>query len=266
METFQNVKATLEELEHSSFTRLKKRFVASDGIGDCINGAIQFFALDPGKQIVKDRMPIVCTVGINYTQERRPFTGELRPLLLSSPSGVVDNTRCSEATSYVIAAYNRNASVWTNRPGVDPPSPRKVYAAPNATARSGLLNFRSTELEGRFILIMTNVSPFITQEKWQDQVKRTPSACENIVGDLSHLHSLYGLLGSAIDLWIGHSSIHGTEWVWPHFDRFVQHHKIEEWMLAGNINPQARLQFNLQYLEATHRLFDWFEPEPADDV
>jgi hypothetical protein len=108
---------------------------------------------------------------------------------------------------------------------------------------------------------MTNVSPFITKEQWKFQAKLTPNACESITRTVAHLDSLYEVLGSRIDLWIGHSANEGTKWVWPHFSRFVKNHRIEHWMLTGNISPQSHLAFDGHYRKAKNPRFPWFAPE-----
>jgi hypothetical protein len=127
----------------------------------------------------------------------------------------------------------------------------------------GLTSHNSTAFKNQFILVMTNVVPFITQNEWQDQVRLTPHACEELARSqsASHLDDLLNALGTSIDLWIGHSSIYGTAWVWPKFADFVRRNNIQEWLVTGNISGRAHLYFDGAFRKRTHHLFPWYGPE-----
>jgi hypothetical protein len=64
-----------------------------------------------------------------------------------------------------------------------------------------------------------------------------------------------------VDLWIGHSAIAGTRWVWPAFSSFVQRRHITEWLLTFNISPMSRLSFNGHFRQPSNPRFPWYGPQ-----
>lgn len=104
-------------------------------------------------------------------------------------------------------------------------------------------------------LIMTNVSPFVTLKPWQEQVRRTPEACDALINGYAkhHLEDLFDRLGESVDLWMGHSAIAGTQWVWPAFADLVERYRIREGEIAliecklGS-NPEIRREIIGQIL------------------
>ena len=265
MNTFQILENELARLEQRHFDRLRAEFRPTAQLLSCINGQVQFFALDKYQSNLLEPLSVVCAVGVNYTQGQ-PYSGELVHFSASRPSLVVRSTQSRSATGFVIAAYNRNKTAWTTVPALQPPSPMCFYGSNEATTRAGLTSLDAGELTDRFILIITNIFPFITQKKWKDQAGSTHEACEDLIRSYpseTHLDDLFHTLGESIDLWIGHSAILGTKWVWPKFSDFLQRHAIQEWLLSGNINPQSHLWFNKDFRRKQHRLLSWYGPEIA---
>lgn len=259
MRTFAELENRLRELEREHFERLRAAFRWTPELRECISGMVQFFALDNSDPSPAPQ-PVVCAIGINYTQgpktngERLLHYGGTSDPIVTRPTGTRRQPR------FVIAAYNRNRTMWTSAPTVSPPSPLQVYGAPNAMRRLGMTATTPDAIEPCH-LIMTNVSPFITLKQWQDQTRRNPHACKSLIDDYptQHLDGLFERLGDSIDLWMGHSAIGGTPWVWPPFASFIQRHNIEEWLLCGNLNPQAHLWHDRAFKKPTHRLYDWYK-------
>jgi hypothetical protein len=125
-----------------------------------------------------------------------------------------------------------------------------------------------------FILVMTNRCPFITALKWQKQVKSTPAAvCDLLRGwpNDNYLDELFSALSGDIDLWIGHSAIHGTPWVWPYFKDFIQRSEILArtklaWLITPNSGQtHGHLATFSTPSPKTHRLYRLFK-EPRRDI
>jgi hypothetical protein len=264
MDTFQNIHRELSILELRNMKRLRRSFSWTPEIATCLSGSAQFFAVDNYHRESIERLPLICAVGINYTQERRGSTSQLVHYLPPDDASVIDNNAGSRrAIGYVLAAYNRNRAAWETKTPSVLTSPLGFYGSKNVTEPIGLTSSDPKAIKDHFILVMTNVLPFITQDKWQDQVRRTPNACERLVrlSSAGHLDDLLSALGSSIDLWIGHSSIHGTAWVWPTFAEFVQRTNIQQWLLTGNISGLAHRYFDDEFRKRAHQLFSWYGPE-----
>ncbi len=250
MDTFRDIEALLSGLERQSFDGLCARFRGLDKLRTHITGAIQFFAVDTTKQAPMTKgLPVVCTVGVNYTQGGRTED----QLFCYDKRGVARGTQSIPSVRAVIAAYNRNKTTWEKKPALNPESPLGVYGASDATRKTA--GFRDG-----FILIMTNICPFITVKSWQ---KQPAAISERLLAESGsgHLDELFEILGERIDLWIGHSSIHGTRWVWPEFASFVRRHDIREWLLTANISGRSHLWFERDFRKPNHRLFPWYGPE-----
>ena len=98
---------------------------------------------------------------------------------------------------------------------------------------------------------MTNFCPFITMTEWAKQPRGVSERLLQECEAYEHLDELYDALGASIDLWIGHSALGGTHWVWPAFSSFVQTHSINEWLLTFNISPRSHLWFEGYFREPT---------------
>lgn len=206
-------------------------------------------------------VPVVSTLGINYTKD----------LLLSDTTGlfphlgrnqdppeprVGEATWCKYAAALAIAAYNRNVQAWVTP---EPNSPLSAYGSINASAKAGLLGTDAKQFfEGGFILVMTNRCPFFTTDLWQNL---DPADCNRLMSQWSndkYLSELIEELKCAVDLWIGHGAIDGTEWVWPGFAELVRRHGISEWLTTPNISPLAHMNLNGWFRKPHHPLYRFF--------
>jgi hypothetical protein len=264
--TVSRLSERLSELERLYFERLSNSFRWTDALRSCITGAVQFAVIDSVQRRHALRLPVVCTVGINYTQGGIGSTdGLVRYHGPGQVPSVERATACRPAVALAIAAYNRNTDAWVNPvPGQLPTSPANAYGATTATRDSGLTGDVAADFQDGFILVMTNLCPFITQFEWQRQVKRTPLECHNVVNEWpreQYLDDLYQTIGESVDLWIGHSAIYGTDWVWPKFLAFTQRNNVANWLLTPNISPRAHLYLDRAFRTKHNPLFPLFGPE-----
>ena len=183
MNIFNSLEKELLALERTHFERLRRNFEWSPELAPCISGAVQFFSIDDTYRNGAE-LPVVCLVGVNYTQEKKRDTRELVHYSGATPPTVSNRTPTRRQPQFVIAAYNRNRLSWATMTASDPPSPLNVYGAERATQQSGLTGTAPEEV-APFILMMTNTSPFITQKAWQDQATNTLGACESLLRQLS---------------------------------------------------------------------------------
>jgi len=259
---FLEISQPLSLLEEKHRRELNGRFYWTEALRDCITGSVQFGAVDGFQRNNAARLPVVAAIGINYTQGGTQSEKELVPYSsrVDKP-GTVRDTRSREAVALAIAAFNRNKNAWLTSP------PSTAYKSPNGTFASSAS--AADTVGGGFILLMTNLSPFITKSKWQDQVKQTPKACRYILEtwpNTRYLDDLFLAFGESIDLWIGHSSIHGTDWVWPDFLKLMMRWNAKNWLLTPNLSAMAaNLHFKGQFTKETHALFPLFRPVGADD-
>ncbi len=266
MNTFGRVAADVSDLERIYFERLASGLQWTDALRACITGAVQFAAIDPFHREQRSSLPVICTVGINYTQGGVQSTGGLIRYHARGKAPSVERATSSRpAVALAIAAYNRNTAAWSN-PGVGqtPASPLGAYGSASATKDSGLLSHDASDLKGRFILVMTNLCPYITLSEWQKQTKRTPVECQTIVNQWprdEYMDDLYRRIGPSVDLWIGHSAIYGTKWVWPSFSAFVIRNKVKNWLLTPNISPRAHLYLDGAFRDKQNPLYSLFGPE-----
>ena len=253
MITFLDISDELTILERRQFERIHSSFRWPEELKANIRGSIQCYAVDKPKNVSGERLPVICAIGINYTQNGRCSTNDIFPYD-EGGVGVVRSTASTSAVVSVLAAYERNRNAWTTRKAVGPESPMEFYGSPKATSRTGAVK------KGDFILVMTNICPFITMTEW---AKQPQHVLERLVGECSayrHLDDLYDTLGGTIDLWIGHSALPGTRWVWPAFSSFVRRRGIEEWLLTANISPRSHLWFEGAFRKAHHPLYPWYGP------
>src|SRR5580700_1794982 len=251
---FQDVERALSMLEQRQFDSIRTAFRWPEELKPHIRGSIQYFALDKAKNANVRPLPVICAVGINYTQNGRcSMDGLFR--YEEPTAGVVRSTASTSAVVSVVAAYQRNQIAWTSRKAVDPESPMGFYGSPDATSRIGPI------AKDCFILVMTNICPFITMTEWARQPDHISKRLVEESNGHRHLDDLYDALGGSIDLWIGHSALGGTRWVWPAFASFVHRRGIREWLLTPNISPRSHLWFERTFRERHHRLFPWYGPE-----
>lgn len=270
METFGKIEAALRQLESDHFEALAAPEPDAEAF---ITGAVQFYAVDAQNRDAVTRQPVICAVGVNFTSKDEPYAGGLHPYLQPAPRVATALSR--PAVSLLLAAYNRNRNTWTNtepRPERGQlSSPMGRYGSPNATSLAELTATDASKIDDSFILVMTNVCPFITRKPWQEQLRVARQAgrgasCERLVrnGSTEHLDALFKAIGHRVDLWIGHSAITGspsppTQWVWPAFADFVGRHSIEHWLLSPNISVWAtNIHFRKDYRKPGNPRYDWF--------
>lgn len=250
---FSHIAEALTELEQEQFDVIRSSFRWTEDLVPHLSGSIQSYAIDDPK--TTERLPVICAVGVNYTQETR-VSNELQQYKGVGGPSVIRPTRSTAAVASVLNAYQRNRESWTSRQPQDPPSPLGFYGSPNA------MHGIADALQGRFILVMTNVCPFITTIRWGKQPPKVSAQLLEMCRGYDLLDRLHDALGASIDLWIGHSALLGTRWVWPTFASFVKRREIKQWLLTFNINPQSHLWFERTFRKPTHRLFPWYGPEP----
>jgi hypothetical protein len=262
MNAFFEISEPLSVLEEKHRGELNARFLWTQALRDCITGSVQFGTIDGFQRKNAARLPVVAAVGINYTQGGTQSESDLVPYSsrIDKP-GTIRNTRSREAVALAIAAFNRNKGAWLS------PTSSTTYKSPNGAFASSAS--AADTVVGDFILLMTNLSPFITKLKWQDQIKQTPKACRYILDtwpNTRYLDDFFLSFGDSIDLWIGHSSIHGTDWVWPDFLNLMAHWSAKNWLLTPNLSAMAaNLHFKGQFTKETHALFPLFRPAAADE-
>lgn len=224
---------------------------------DCITGGVQFGALDRTHRDAPRGLPVVVAIGINYTQGGIESAGDLVPYQSSKDKpGTIRGTGSYHAAVAAIAAFQRNRTAWLTASSLGPcTSPRGTFVS-NADAANAVTD--------GFILLMTNLSPFITKLKWQEQIKKTPVACRYILDtwpNRRYLDDLFCAIGTSAALWIGHSSIYGTEWVWPDFLKLMACWNVKNWILTPNLNGMAaELHFKGAFAKASHAFFPLFRP------
>jgi hypothetical protein len=257
MDTYQNVHRTLLDLERQFFPAAA---VALAAPSECVTGGIQFAALDSCHCQSQRMLPVVCVLGINYTQEARTaasfycYTGGIGSGIIKVDAGL---TGCRKAVADLVKAYNRNVEAWLSTglvrfdPSVGEVGP---FGSPSATAG----------ISEDFILVMTNRSPFITGLKWQEQVAATSRECDALLNawpNNEYLNDLYSQLGKSVDLWIGHSAIDGTKWVFPFFRALITRYNIKAWLLTPNVSSQTSLNIRRYFSSPGHRLYPLFRHE-----
>lgn len=259
MDTYQNIHRILLDLECQFFPAATAALATPS---QCITGGIQFAALDSCHCKSQRMMPVVCVLGINYTQ------GGTQAASFYSYAGGIGGPRiqvharltgCRNGAADLIKAYDRNVETWLSTGLVNfDPSVGEVgpFGSPSATAR----------IRDDFILVMTNRCPFITRLRWQKQAAETPFECDALLSawpNNEYLDDLFSRLGKAVDLWIGHSGIDGTEWVFPFFRDFVTRHNIKTWLLTPNISSQTSLNIKRYFSAQGHRLRPLFRYRAA---
>jgi hypothetical protein len=183
MQTYKIVHNTLLDLENCYFRLARTHFPAPD---NCATGGIQFAAVDTQHKLNPEPMPVICVVGINYTQKSLAPTGKRAffSYLSRGPVPKVEKTttRSRNAVAQLLAAYNRNSAAWTARSAKDDVYPNEPgpFGSSSATPKR-LASHNFTNLKDEFILVMTNRCPFITALKWKDQIRKTPALCDALL-------------------------------------------------------------------------------------
>lgn len=236
---------TVAELENKHLQALNSEFTWTDELRCCITGSVQFGSLDSRHQHTNRELPIVAAIGINYTQGGIEAASRLVPYESSKDKpGTVRATGSYHAAATAIAAFKRNRAAWLG-----------TFAS-NAQAADAVGD--------DFILLMTNLSPFVTKLRWQEQARRTPATCRYLLErwpNTGYLNELFGAVCASTALWIGHSSIYGTDWVRPEFLRLMERWNVTNWLLTPNLNGMAtQLHFKRAFAKPGHPLFPLFRP------
>ena len=187
---------------------------------------IQYFACSNKTSALAGSLPIVVTVGINYTQGVNKIPDELPRYSKAAHPGLplVEDDVLSNYERGCIDSFNGSPDIWK----------QSCLAASNMAAPI---------LSGQdFHLVMTNLSPWITNDSWASGIGAAPAAdllaspphclkkSSPPPSPLDHLDDFYKQLGIKVELWIGH----GLEAVSPHFRLFVNKHRIAKWLLTAN--------------------------------
>jgi hypothetical protein len=258
MNRFLEISSALADLEEQHRRKLNADFDWTDALRSRLTGTVQFGAVDGFHRANSTKLPIVVAVGINYTQGGTVSKTELVPY--SSPRdrpGTVRNTESREAVALALEAFNRNRTAWLTSASLGTfNSPSGAFASSASAADT---------VAGDFILVMTNLCPFITTIRWGKLAQDNPEACRYVLDtwpNTRYLNDLFIAFGGSVDLWIGHSSIYGTDWVFPDFLKLMTRWSVRNWMLTPNLcgRMAANLHFKRQFVNRNHDLFPLFAP------
>lgn len=175
---------------------------------------------------VDNDLPIVVTLGINYTQGTNKIPDQSPSFSKAARAGLplVEDNVTSTFEQKCINSFNLNPTIWQ----------RSCLAS---------LGMRSPILPGKdFHLVMTNLSPWITKDSWASDIDAAPAADLLVspphysrasslpANPFDHLDDLCNTLGDNVTLWIGH----GLKVVSSHFRLFTQRNRIGKWLLTAN--------------------------------
>lgn len=190
---------------------------------------VQYFACR--KRANDPDLPVVVDVGINYTQgtqtipDQTALPSALRPAVEDNVPIIAEQT--------CIRHCNSNRAAWAKSKLVGPKTNLIPLIAPNGIAD--------------FHLVMTNLSPWITTHSWESQLcadssgigahllAHPPHGLSTVGSPFEHLDDLKTHL-EEVALWIGH----GRATVPSHFRIFVEKHRINNWLLTGNLSAQIK--------------------------
>jgi hypothetical protein len=202
----------------------------------------QFFALSNHTFGRSEPLPVVVTLGINYTQKKVqiPDQSRCKPRHLQVPPHVEDQMGSFKSSvAAVLKSFNESSSIW------------KGATLCSSALDAPLLQDQSGSPK-EYHLVLTNLSPWITKQGWSDIAKKYG---RNVTAQLLTARSLGGIAGSGgivpysfehvkelkerLDLekcppevWIGH----GINNVWEHFVILMEQVCIKKWMLAWNLS------------------------------
>jgi hypothetical protein len=231
MDTFANLHKVLDPFESAQFSALKAVSHLLPPLAT--HGGVQFVSIEPAIGAhgcplpVTTSLPVVVGVGINYTQYStscpwKPSFPALTRFLQDSCTKlptIVDSSKGMRSTlNYVLDAYHRNRLNWTS------------YSINGRTSHaSTTISVTSTN---PFILIATNLSPFITLDKWSALSPRDQAALRSAWPSSGHLNPLIKRIGKSVDLWVWH----GKDYVWPEFSLWPGRHHYVNWLLTYNLS------------------------------
>ena len=215
MDTFKQLESKLTVFEKEQFKNLQKQ-LAGKKLPAAAQGAVQFVVLvtDDHKEN-NQLLPVVVAVGINYYQCKNT-DGILKTWLQNTIAEQAPEMRC--ATDRAIAAYRRNKTAWED----------SIIQGVGPHAGRGTKDWKS----GSYILVATNISPFITQKMWSRHNEADRSEVLKSWDHRQHLDALHKLLGNQANLWIGH----GKGYVWPIFQAWRESRGINNWIITYNLS------------------------------
>lgn len=173
-------------------------------------------------------LPLVITVGINYTQGTQKIPDQSRAFSkVTSQNLPLVEDKISQDHKFekaCIESFNVNPDVW------------KSCCLAAKTMNSPILQNQD------FHLVMVNFSPWITNDSWASDINSAlaadllispPHSSEN---PFAHLDDFYEKMRGEVQLWIGH----GLDVVSSHFRLFIKKHKIQNWLLTANTSSGCK--------------------------
>lgn len=248
--TFQHITSILEDLEAHWFKHCVTKTVSLPSLA---NGYLQFFSCENVTEASpkNKKYPVICAIGINYGQgKNHPVYPNVLPWRFTQNGDrsmvedyswpIMRKALDASLTEYfncpkgwIKNGYASHDTLLTGLTGCSMTSATSLSAS-----RIGKDEVKQRTKGGsvitpfEYILIATNLSPFLSQKCW---TAHTPDH-QNAALSLSawdaneHLCDLISRLGDDIDLWVGHH----TEEVWPRFHKKA----LKNWMLTPNLSPQ----------------------------
>jgi hypothetical protein len=245
MEALANLLSQLSSFELSQFNLAKHAYkTLSDPCLSICEGTAQFVVIqgpnvgNPTRTLNPEtRLPVICVVGSNYYQRDQPKPR--RTILehyLSLADPVVDHDLYRGMRNVLdlsLAAHNRNTSAWVSRPtSGDLPSGCESYGSKSALARLTVQTPARVFVRDDYILVISNLSPFITVDYWTNFTVGQSKELLKAWPLTTHLDPLATLLGDRVDLWVGH----GKTSVWGDFWKWCQQKKLGAWILTSNLS------------------------------
>jgi hypothetical protein len=245
METLPNLLRSLSVFELNQFDLARNAYnTFSDPCLSMCEGTAQFVVvqgpcvgkpdriLDPER-----RLPVICVVGSNYYQRDAPTPRRaILDHFLSLADPVVDHDLyrgMRNTLDLSLAAHNRNRSAWIDRPNSDDlPSECKAYGSKSALAGLTVETPAGIFVRDDYILVVTNLSPFITIDDWTNFSVGQSKELLKAWPPTNHLDPLAGMLGECVDLWVGH----GKVFVWQRFWSWRESKKLKPWILTSNLS------------------------------
>jgi hypothetical protein len=186
---------------------------------------VQFLALSRLTESCHEKLPLIVTVGSNYTQGDQKLPEEL----MANHSIVEDDVvQFHDSVSDFVSLLRAHMERWKD-----------------ACLCGGTLELSALAEPPRFHLVMTNLSPWITTDSWPDIAKSrndgraiTAQLLSTRAGSIGrfpfeHIRELRERLAlerSLPTIWIGH----GSNDVWEHFVILMNQMNLDNWCLAPN--------------------------------
>jgi hypothetical protein len=168
---------------------------------------VQFFALDTATKQLNEPLPIVVAVGVNYTQ------GETEIPRDKGPNCVEDAVKaCRRKATQALAHFQQSPAQWRPANCADD---RSWIAVP-----------------AQFHFVMTNVSPWITSEKWTDLGVKVRRSLWNDGLVRRTLHRLAEELARVNPIWIFHGKQPEVFGEWPMIAASIQ---ARRWLRTLNL-------------------------------